>query len=203
MIVHRLIAIVVIAGACSSKATPPPPPPPPAAPSPKPQPVSLRLRNHRTTPIWVVNQSLCVPLPVRLEAKGGIEIPLDRQVRECVTARQGDCNFARACIGPGVIRLDGDQEVSVRWDGRSAVEAILGANARCPGACVDRPAPPAGSYTLRADAYSQCTGPGCECAVTKPGDACARPAGLSGEPDLHTQAPLDIPSALGVGVVFE
>jgi len=175
--------------------------PPPMA---KPQPVTLKLRNHRVAPIWVALPNPCADLPARLETKAGVQVPVDAVTTSCADAAAGTCP-PRTCPGPRVLRLDGDGEVVVRWDGQVAPPRTLAkAAGGCPTACVDRGGPPpATDYWLRATAWSTCVGDDCGCAAAKPGEACPQPGGLTGPPDLKAATPIDIPSALAVTIMFE
>lgn len=196
------LAALALAGCGGKEAAPPPPPPLPAMA--KPQPVSIKLRNHRAGPIWVAVPAACAGLPARLETKAGVQVPLDDVTPTCAEAASGPCAPAAACPAR-VIRIDGDSEVVVRWDGRVArLRTLAKAAAGCPTACVDRGGPPpATDYWLRATAWSACVGADCTCNAAAPADGCPQPASLTGAPDLQAATPIDIPSALGVTIMFE
>lgn len=198
----RAVALVAVAlAACGGAKDGAPPPPPPMA---KPQPVTIKLRNHRVGPIWVALPNPCSGVPARLETKAGVQAPIDGATASCADAAAGRCAPPPTCA-PRVIRLDGDGEVVTRWDGQVARPRTLAkAAGGCPTACVDRGGPaPATDYWLRATAWSTCVGDDCACAGARPADGCPQPAGLTGAPDLKAATPIDIPSALGVTIMFE
>jgi len=203
MVATTLAALALTLAGCGGKEAAPPPPPPLPAMA-KPQPVSIKLRNHRAGPIWVAVPAACAGLPARLETKAGVQVPLDDVTPTCAEAASGPCAPAAACPAR-VIRIDGDSEVVVRWDGRVARPRTLAkAAAGCPTACVDRGGPPpATDYWLRATAWSACVGADCTCNAAAPADGCPQPASLTGAPDLQAATPIDIPSALGVTIMFE
>ena len=197
-----LIAVLVAACGGGKDAAPPPAPPPPMA---KPQPVTIKLRNHRVAPIWVALPAPCASLPARLETKAGVQVPVDEVTVSCADSAAGRCGPPTECPGPRAIRIEGDGEVVVRWDGQVVTPRTLAkATGGCPTACVDRAGPPpATDYWLRAAAWSTCLGDDCGCAAAKPADGCPQPAGLTGPPYLKAATPIDIPSALAVTIMFE
>ena len=201
-VVAGLAVALAAAAACKNQPAPPPPPPPP--PMAKPQAVTVTIRNHRPDPIWVSIPGPCSPLPAHLETKAGALVPLADPAASCDDAARGACPPPAVCPGPRALRIAGDGQVVVRWDGQVVRPRTLARTAGgCPAQCVDRGGPPPALYYLRGEAWSACSGDGCDCAEATPGAGCAKPAALTGPPDLKASVPLDVPGELGVTLMFE
>ncbi len=204
------LAVSVLAACSSKKAAPEGGAPPRDAPAAVAldagaSPTSITIFNRRQSPVWVMSQTACAQWPVRIEAPDGSAVRVDGQGVGCATARAGSCPTLGSCQGPGVFRVEPGERFAIPWDGLAMVGRELAAGEAgpgCPTACLDQVPVAAGTYKLTAQAWGTCTGE-CACPVAAPAKACAKPAGLTGEPELTATTSLLMPGTAGITVVFE